>query len=484
MKKVLTISVFAACLVSFASCGSSGEGGGESFYGPQCGNGKIESGEVCDGDVTCGEAGHFWPEGKATCNSDCSAYDTSKCVARDPSDKCGNGQIDSGESCEQGDTKPCSELSDNFTQGDAKCKRDCRGWNPEDCSNGGKVKPCSLIFECVRKCADSSCEADCKAAGTDQGAALYADLETCAAACGGVTDEDCLINNCYNEYYTCNPSKKCGNKVLDEGELCEKKDTKPCQELNTDSKQYQPVNEAVCNSSCTGWDTFSCVDINALTCYQVFECVQECSDSECEAACVSKTWAEAKSIYDTMMACLDKNCPVITDECMNEFCKFQTDSCKTHLTCGNGIVDKQYEVCDTKDENAGFIDCGEIKDEKGESMYEAGTGTAFCGPKCTTFETDLCYRFCSCAEVQKCIEQECGGYPKSNAENTDEKIACMETCESWGTYVGKGDTAGYRRYMEACYDDNGATAWDSDACRQQLSSDCSDTDTNDPRCPY
>lgn len=484
MKKIAAILIFAFCLVSFVSCGGgSGEGGESSGGIPICGNGKIEAGEVCDGDVACWEAGHFWPEGKATCKSNCSGYDTGKCVPRDPSDKCGNGEIDSGESCEQGETKTCNELDASFAEGEATCRRDCRGWETMNCSKGGKNKPCSMILNCVKGCAgDSTCAEECKKTGTDEGLSKYEELETCAAACGGVTDDQCLVSNCYDAYYACNPGEKCGNKVIDEGEICEKKDTKPCQELDTDTKQYQPVNEAVCNSTCTGWDTYSCVDINALTCYQVYECTSDCSDSNCEAECVAKTWPAAKEIYDTMMTCLEKNCPVVTDECMNEFCKFQADACKTHLTCKNGVVDKQYEVCDPKDENAGFIDCGEIKDENGESMYEPKTGTAFCGPNCTTFETDLCYRFCSCTEVQNCIEQECGGYPKSNAENTDEKISCMEECESWGSYVGKGDSAGYRKLVESCSDDNGNTAWDSSTCLNQISSECGNGD--DPRCPY
>ena len=488
MKKFLTIPVFAFCLVSLASCGSGSSGsGGEGVFGPTCGNGRIEGNEVCDGDVSCGEAGHFYPEGKATCNSDCSGYDTSKCAPRDPSDKCGNGQIDSGESCEQGDTKPCAELSASFSQGDAACRRDCRGWNPENCSNGGKTKPCSLILDCVRKCGgDSSCESSCKESGTDQGTALYADLEACAAYCGGVADDECLTKNCYDVYYACNPNQKCGNGVHDEGEVCENKETKACQELNTEDKQWQPINEAVCNSECSGWDTYSCVDINALTCYQVYECAEDCEDSECEAACIAKTWPAAKAKYDTMKSCLADNCPVVTEECMNEFCKFQTDACKTHLTCGNGNIDN-YEIC----EKGEHVDCGDIKDTNGEAMYEANTGSAYCNQNCTEFGTTMCYRFCSCSEVKACIEQECGGYPNSNAENTDEKKACMETCESWGSKIGKGEAAGYRQLIESCCEQDqqgntGACGWDSSTCLQQAPSQANATcgTENNDKCPY
>ena len=489
MKRFLGISVFAFCLAVLASCGSSGsDDGGASGYVPRCGNGKIESGEVCDGDVECWEAGHFYPEGKATCNSDCSAYDTSKCVQRDPSDKCGNGEIDGGESCEQGETKLCSDLDPEFTEGNATCRRDCRGWETMNCSKGGKNKPCSLILDCVNGCGeDNSCIEECKKAGTDDGLAKYEALAQCAAACGGVSDLKCLNEQCYDAYYTCNPNKKCGNGVLDEGEICENKETKPCQELDTEEQQYQPINEAVCNSDCNGWDTYSCVDINSLTCYQVYECAKDCSDSSCEAECVAKTWAAAKAKYDTMKECFAKNECVVEEECMNTVCKFQADACKTHLTCGNSVIDKPYEVCEKGD----FIDCGDIKDETGESVYEANTASAYCGQNCTEYGVMLCHRFCSCSEVKACIEQECGGYPKSNAENTDEKKACMEECESWGSKIGEGEASGYRQLIESCCEQDqqgntGACGWDSSTCLDQAPSQANATcgTEDNPKCPY
>ena len=491
MKKFLTISVLVLSLLSFVSCGSdskSDNGEGKSGKSSKCGNGEIEGDEVCDGDVSCDKAGHFLPASTAFCNADCSAYDTSKCIARDPNDTCGNGQLDSGESCEQGDTKPCSELSPNFSIGEAACRTDCRGWNPENCSNGGKYRNCTQILECMTKCADDSCKNGCRETGTEQGISLFEALESCAASCGGIADEECLKSNCYDSYYACNPNQKCGNGVLDEGEICEKKETKPCQELNSADKEYQPINEAVCDSECKGWNPYSCVDINALTCYQVYECVQECNDSECEKACINKTWPAAKEKYDTMMKCLADNECVVNEECMSSVCKFQADACKTHLTCGNGNIDNN-EIC----EKGEHVDCGDIKDIDGEAMYEAGTGSAYCNQNCTEYGTTMCYRFCSCSEVKTCIEQECGGYPKSNAENTDEKKACMETCESWGSKIGKGESKGYRELIESCCETDqqgnstGVCAWDSqDNCVKQMPSQAGATcgTEDNAKCPY
>ena len=492
MKKIVCALIFAFCIVPLVSCGSSDSNSlPEAVKESKCGNGKIDSGEVCDGDTPCWKAGHFWPDGFAKCKSDCSDFeDTGRCVPRDPSDKCGNFQKDDGEICEQGEVMLCSDLNSDFISGEAPCTRYCNGWDVDkECatSTTGKNKPCGMLVDCIQKCGtNSSCVEECKNAGTAEGLEKYEALEQCASACSGISDNECLKQNCSDAYYNCYPGQRCGNGKIEPefNEICEKQETKPCQELNTADKEYHPANEAVCNASCTGWDTYSCIDINEPTCYQILECTMQCDNSECDEACLAKsTWRDAKSNYETLRACADSKCPMLTEDCLNETCKQQTDACKTHLTCGNGKVD-QYEICDSKTEDAGIIDCGEIKDEKGEALYEAEHGFAYCGTNCTTFEVGQCYKFCSCAEVQKCIEQECGGYPKSNAENTDEKIACMETCESWGSYVGKGDTAGYRKWIESCSDENGATGWDSSTCLQQVKADCSDTDTNDPRCPY
>jgi len=481
--------VFTAFLA--VSCGgsSNSDSGKEGKADPdKCGNGVIDEGEVCDGEVECWQAGHFFPEGKATCNKDCSAYDTKMCAERPADDLCGNGKIDSGESCEQGDTKPCSELDSKFTEGTAFCSRNCWGWDPMNCSSGGVKKTCAQIVDCVKNCkGDAACENECKNSGTADGASTYAALESCASACGGVADENCLKEKCSEAYFNCNPMQKCGNGIIDDGEVCEKHATKPCEELDPD--KWQPINEAVCDSTCQGWNDYSCIDINSLTCMQLYECLKDCSDSECDQACYAKTSSFAKTKYDTMKECFAENSCAVDEECMSGVCKFQTDACKTYLTCGNNHVDEDMgEICDTSE----FIDCGEFKDDKGEAMYEAGTGSVFCGPNCTEYDFTLCYKFCSCAEVQTCIDQECGGYPNSNAENTPEKIKCMETCEDWGSEVGRLQASKYRTAIEQCEEldqqgnPTGNNGWDSDTCKQKAPSgqgvSCESGD--DSRCPY
>lgn len=76
---------------------STGEGPTSTAAGPTCGDGAINGDELCDGDdlgdATCASVG-VPGNGELLC-VDC-AFDTSQCV------KCGNGDIDPGEDCDDG----------------------------------------------------------------------------------------------------------------------------------------------------------------------------------------------------------------------------------------------------------------------------------------------------------------------------------------------------------------------------------------------
>ncbi len=480
MKKLVYVLILVLSVLFVFSCSSKKDDDNDSKNdsdstadGPKCGNGVIDEGEICDGNVPCWKAGCYWPETDAICKDDCSGYDLGNCIAK-PEDQCdcGDGQLTTPpETCELGMTTPCAELPGSYVEGDADCNRWCTGWDTANCSTGGN-RTCSQIFTCVDACTDDTCIQTCRDQGSEQGLELFNALYDCSKSnCEGSADKkECMKESCNDEYYSCYPNEKCGNGVIDEGEKCESLETKPCQEFGED---WQPINEAICNSTCTDWDMYACVDKDALTCYQVYECVEKCDNSECEAECIGKTWPAAKDKYDTMLECLDENCPVVTDECVNENCKFQTDACKTHLTCGNGNID-MYENCETGES----VDCGTIEDEQGEAMYEAGTANAFCNKNCTEHITLMCFKFCSCSEIKACVEKECGGY-----SNTTDS-ACMEECESWGSQTGAGEAGSWRKFIQSCSDSDGNKGFDSKTCVDQANQDYSCGTSDHAKCPY
>lgn len=104
--------------------------------GASCGNGIKESGEKCDGDSkSCKSIDSSFTGGNAICNTKCTGYDTSTCAGG--GNLCGNGNVDSGELCD-GNEIPCSEVDAAFSGGTAKCDSDCLGWNTSACGGGSE----------------------------------------------------------------------------------------------------------------------------------------------------------------------------------------------------------------------------------------------------------------------------------------------------------------------------------------------------------
>ena len=101
-----------------------------------CGNKIKETGEKCDGDtLSCKAIDSSFTSGNAHCNSKCTGYDTSTCAGG--GDLCGNGNIDSDELCD-GDEIACSKIDGAPKNGTATCSSDCSSWNTSNCYNDGE----------------------------------------------------------------------------------------------------------------------------------------------------------------------------------------------------------------------------------------------------------------------------------------------------------------------------------------------------------
>ena len=104
--------------------------------GATCGNKVKETGEKCDGDTqSCKAIDSSFTSGSARCNSSCTGYDTSSCSGG--SNLCGNGNIDSDELCD-GDEISCSRVNGAPKNGTAVCNSDCLSWDTSSCYNDGE----------------------------------------------------------------------------------------------------------------------------------------------------------------------------------------------------------------------------------------------------------------------------------------------------------------------------------------------------------
>ena len=230
-----------ACVLDFGNC----------FAEPTCGNGAIENGEPCDGTLFAGgkTACSAWDakyaSGKVSCH-DC-ALDYSQCVEKPD---CGNGILDSGEACDgnlfAGGNTSCDAWDASYIGGTVRCKSNCtidvsqcKKTTAPVCGNGmlESGEPCdgNLFIQSDRACSAWSSQF---VSGRVQCKGCKLDLSDCREA---------------------PPEPVCGNGVLDEGEACDgtlfRNNYYSCHNWNT---RYTE-GFVSCSSACT-IDLSSCPD--------------------------------------------------------------------------------------------------------------------------------------------------------------------------------------------------------------------------------
>ncbi len=186
---------------------------------PGCGNGVIDTGETCDGtsvgEATCQSLGHVG--GTLACAADCRSYDDSGCT------DCGNGIIDGAETCDGTNLGGATCESLAFPGGGtlactAACAFDTTGCIDHLCANG--------ILEPTEQCDGSELNnATCQSLG------FFAGVLACTNECTFDTGA------CHN----------CGNNRVDAPEQCDRTD------LNnqTCSSRGFYTGELQCTDTCT-----------------------------------------------------------------------------------------------------------------------------------------------------------------------------------------------------------------------------------------
>ncbi|MBN2493577.1 MAG: PPC domain-containing protein [Deltaproteobacteria bacterium] len=337
--------------------------------GADCGNGKVEGDEACDGSDlnarTCTSFG--FTGGDLACNDDCT-FDTSGCTA---DTLCGNDQLDFGEYCD-GDLlngKDCTDLG--FHSGVLACKDDCtfdlsgcRGADP--CGNG-QLDPnedCDDDLFGDKTCADY---------GFDEG-----DL-----AC----NSDCSINTS-----GCRHVDPCGNGELDVGEDC---DGNPVEHESCEGLGFAS-GELVCDGDCH-YDTSGCISCGNG---------RLDPDEDCDGNPVTHQSCEGLGFASGTLACDGE-------------CHFDTIDCEGEDPCGNGEIDAG-EDCD-----------GENLDDKDCRSLGFIGGALDCHDDCS-FDTSDCIEN-PCGNGQIDTGEDCDGNPVTHASCTDlgfaeGELACTPSC--------------------------------------------------------
>ncbi len=105
---------------------------------PVCGNNTTETGETCDGTDLAGQSctTQGFTGGTLACNSTCSGFDTSGCTTGGGA-VCGNGVLETGEVCDGADLGGQTCQSQGFAGGTLSCNATCSGFDTSGCTTGG-----------------------------------------------------------------------------------------------------------------------------------------------------------------------------------------------------------------------------------------------------------------------------------------------------------------------------------------------------------
>lgn len=167
---------------------------------PECGDGTVDAGEQCDGQdlsgLACDDLG--FAGGALACRQDCLDYDTAACWMNPPT--CGNGQVEPGETCDDGNgvlTDGCPDgpsgtchtatCGDGFVEASVESCDDGNHSTADDCPDGPQGS-CEWAF-----CGDGYQHGMDETCDDGPGGACYDD---CSGSCGdGVCAGD-EINTC------------------------------------------------------------------------------------------------------------------------------------------------------------------------------------------------------------------------------------------------------------------------------------------------
>ena len=429
----LWASCLAGACIAFGCSDDAANGGG---YGI-CGNGVIDTGEECDdGNVVGGDG----------CSASCMQEDGYTCYEGKPCEPngggvCGNGRVETNEVCDDGNTVSGDGCS-------ADCKRVESGWT---CPPGGG------------KCTES--DAVC-GDGVIGGGELCDDGNTasgdgCAADCSEI-----------EKGWTCPPE---GGRCSQTGGYCGDGIVNRAEEDCDEGGE-----SFACTADCKIADGYNCsVDANGASHCWLMECGDGIPDSkngeECDDG--ADNAENGYGLKDDGTPKCNTNCkltPYCGDGTKNggEECDRGTDGndgeygqkngctaeCKNAGWCGDGVYQAGYEKCDPKDKNSngGCNDDCTVKDgyrcrpDTGacinyDELPEPGCGTVSEKTGKTYIDLELgeecdqkgngCTDQCKTAEGYKCIYS-----PKPCSACTEEE---GKQCEQLNCGDGLIDPDGY-----------------------------------------
>jgi hypothetical protein len=489
-----------ACMNGDGCCPSACNASNDNDCMPRCGNGVVETGELCDPPSSCPATCPWMGCGRrklegtaATCNARCVEDGTQTMCARgdgccppacnssndnDCMVRCGNGVVETGEKCDGNCPTSCPavgcqtrRLTGSAAQCNAECVNDavitmcasgdmccasgCTTVNDADCTcrcGNGTTEPA-----CNEKCDGASCPTACPPMGCQRRM-----LQGTAAACSAECVNAGLQTMCANGDGCCPPSPcnanndndcrpVCGNGAVEAGEKCD-----PVSACQT---QFDTcVSDAATIRTRTGSVaacTFECTS-TPRTCSATPDsfCVAGCT--ACGATCAAGQDIDCKQTNGSACThrnqcavnCLDGRC------CATATCGVCESCTGAAGTCADILVGRE----DTEPANAcaGANSCNGMGVCRKDNGQPCGTDGAQCvsgrcvdGVCCATACTEVCHACNVAGAAGQCrpvangsTEPACTGEGRSCQAGTC-KLADGSPCNAPGDCISNACTTFY-----------------------------------------
>jgi len=311
--------------------------------GPFCGNDIIDGNDVCDGTDLAGNTCEFlgFEAGELGCTANCGGFDLTGCGFFE----CGNGKEEGEEDCD-GTVGAATCATEGFDNGTLFCTPLCE-YNFEQCGVcGDRIiddgEDCDIAAPLEASCQSLGLLSGTLACGDD---CLF-DLTNCSTCGNGMIEgvEDCDDNDlngstCLNEGYdsgtlTCQNNctfnfaadcGTCGNDDVDGDEICDGID------FGADSCVSEGFDNGLllCNAACDTVSTENCGICGNASIE---------SGETCDGLLLDGATCQNSGFDSGTLVC-------------GESCQFDVTGCGT---CGNGLIDGD-EICDS--ENFGADSC-------------------------------------------------------------------------------------------------------------------------------
>jgi len=450
MANPATITSFLLMAFFFAACEA------ETVTVDSCGDGFVDPGEQCDGDVgenTCGSLGYYNALGGLTCRPDCQ-FDVSLCGGR-----CGDDSADGaeGEECDGGDLNSNSCQGLGFGGGTLACFPDCtfdvrrcttacgNGYleGDEECDDGptGGFDGCSEICTvepgwtcdgaepsvCTPFCGDGLAIGDeaCDGADLREKSCQSLGFHGGALLCG----QDCTL-----DLAGCEEAGRCGDQMVQAAfdEVCDGEDLggHTCGSLG-----YYGGTLA-CTADCEQFDESGCMTTGRCG----DGVLQTAAGEVCDGANLNGASCVSRGFYAGTLAC--------APDCRS----YEEVDCRAAGRCGDGALQTAYgEIC----EGTNFF--GDSCEDRG---YYGGTLT--CSPNCLGVDTSGCVAAGRCGDgvIQTAAGEVCDGALLDGQTCTSQGyhggvLACDADCRAFNhdgcASVGRcGDGVTQTVYGEQC----------------------------------